>query len=401
MIKRLRFKFICVNMVIVTVMLCVILGMVMHFTAQTLEMQSVSMMRTLASDPFQLGILGKNPQGVRLPYFAVQVGRRGELIAAGGGYFDLSDREFLQQIVDAAHATDAETGLLEEYDLRFCKAMSPGGQSIVFADTTSEEITMRNLLYSCLFIGVVSFLLFFGVSIALSRWAVKPVEKAWEQQRQFVADASHELKTPLAVIMTNAELLQGDSYPEEDRKGFAGRILTVSYQMRTLVESLLEMARVDNGSVKMDMKRVDFSRLVRDAVLSVQLLYEERGMGLRSAIVEDVYMEGSEQHLYQVLDVLLDNALKYSTPAGEILVTLERRGHSALLRVDSPGEAISQEDLKNIFKRFYRIDRARTMNGSCGLGLSIAEGIVKAHKGNIWAESKDGTNRFYVQLPLL
>jgi len=239
---------------------------------------------------------------------------------------------------------------------------------------------------------------FFGISILLSRWVIKPVATAWDQQRRFVADASHELKTPLSVIMANAELMQNEETGEEDRAVYSGNILNMTYQMRTLVENMLEMARVDNGTVKMAFTTVDFSQLVTDAALSFQLLYEEKGMGLRCAVPEGILLKGSEQHLYQVMDVLLDNALKYSTPGSMVSVDVVKTGRSCILSVASPGEAISREDLKNIFKRFYRADKARAMNGSYGLGLSIAESIVEAHKGRIWAESGNGCNMFFVQL---
>jgi len=140
--------------------------------------------------------------------------------------------------------------------------------------------------------------------------------------------------------------------------------------------------------------------LVSDAVLSFQLLYEEKGMGLRCAAADGIQLQGSEQHLYQVMDVLLDNALKYSTPGGMVSVDLTSNGWVCILSVASPGEPISKEDLKNIFKRFYRADKARAMNGSYGLGLSIAESVVEAHKGKIWAQSESGYNTFFVQLPL-
>ena len=142
------------------------------------------------------------------------------------------------------------------------------------------------------------------------------------------------------------------------------------------------------------------SELINDAVLSFQLLYEEKRMGLRCAISNDIFVCGSAQHLYQVMDVLLDNALKYAMPNGMVSVNLTQAGRNCLLSVASPGEPISKEDLKNIFKRFYRVDKARAMNGSYGLGLSIAESIVEAHKGRIWAESKNGYNTFFVQIPL-
>ena len=401
MIKKLRIKFVCIVMAIAMLMVGGILGVVIHFTGTSMEMQSVSMMRTIAAAPFQQGNLGK-PAGdeVRLPFFAVQISSRGELITAGGGYFDLSDREYLQQIVNLALSADQESGELKEYDLRYLKSISPMGLSIVFADTATEAATIRSMVYSCLFIFVAAMLVFLGISILLSRWAIKPVAKAWDQQRQFVADASHELKTPLAVIMANAELMQNEETPEEDKKKFSENILSMTYQMRSLVENMLEMARVDNGTLKMNFAALDMSQLISDAVLSFQLLYEEKGMGLRCAVAEGICVYGSEQHLYQVMDVLLDNALKYSMPKGIVSVNLVSTGRGCVLSVASPGEPISKENLRNIFKRFYRADKARAMNGSYGLGLSIAESIVEAHKGKIWAESENGYNIFSVQLPV-
>ena len=280
MIKKLRFKFIAINMVFVTVMLCIIFGMVLYFTRHTMEIQSVNMMRQIASSQFQPGRPGDASDEVRLPFFTVMISPRGELMAADSGYFDLSDRDYLQEVINLACASKSETGTLVDYNLRYCKVMTIAGQRIVFADTTSEQATLRNLMYTCVFIGLISFIIFFGISILLSFWAVKPVEKAWGQQRQFVADASHELKTPLAVIMANAELLQNEGYEEKERSRFAECILAMSYQMRSLVESLLEMARVDNGTAKLSFTTIDFSELANDAVLSFQLLYEEKGMVL-------------------------------------------------------------------------------------------------------------------------
>ena len=400
MIKRLRIKFVLVIMAIVMVLLGCILGVVIHFTGQSMEMQSISMMRRIAASPFQQGIPGKPMDDeVRLPFFTVQISSRGELIAASGGYFDLTDREYLQEIVNRALLSEQETGKLEEHDLRYLKVVSPRGFTIVFSDTTTESSTLKHLFYSCLAIFFVAMIVFLGISILLSHWVIKPVATAWDQQRQFVADASHELKTPLSVIMANAELMQGEDLVEEDRINYSGNILSTTYQMRSLVENMLDMARVDNGTVKMNFDIVDFSQLVSDAALSFQLLYEEKGMGLRCAVPDGVQLHGSEQHLYQVMDVLLDNALKYSTPSCMVSVDLISNGKNCLLSVSSPGEPISKEDLKNIFKRFYRADKARAMNGSYGLGLSIAESIVEAHKGKIWAESEEGLNTFFVQLP--
>lgn len=398
MIRKLRIKFICIVMAIVTVLMVAVLGVVIYFTAANMQMQSISMMRTIADSPFQLGNPGKPSDEVRLPFFMVQIGPLGDMLTASSGYFDLSDRETVQQIVNEALQAESETGRLQNHQLRYLKTASPSGLTIVFSDTTNELQTLKNLIISCVFIFLAAIAVFLTVSVFLSRWAVRPVAQAWDQQRQFVADASHELKTPLSVIMANAELMQNEDTTEPDRRTYAGNILSMTYQMRSLVENMLEMARVDNGSLHMKLEPVDLSQLVSDAVLSFQLLYEERAMGLESRLAEDVRIQGSEHHLYQVLDVLLDNGLKYAAPGGPVQVTLSQTGKSCLLSVASPGEPISKEDLTNIFKRFYRADKARSMNGSYGLGLSIAQAVVLAHKGRIWATSQNGLNTFFVQL---
>lgn len=367
MIKKLRIKFVCVIMAIVMILLGTILGVVIHFTGQSMEMQSISMMRTIADRPFQQGNLGKpHDDEVRLPFFTVQISSRGELITASGGYFDLSDRDYIQEIVNGVLLSDSESGKLSEHNLRYLKSTSPRGFTIVFSDTTTETATLKNMVYSCLAVFLAAMVVFLSISIILSRWVIKPVETAWNQQRQFVADASHELKTPLAVIMANAELIQSEETSETDRKTFSQNILSTTYQMRSLVENMLEMARVDNGTLNMKFGLVDFSQMVNDAVLSFQLLYEEKGLGLRCAVQDGIMLHGSEQHLFQVLDVLLDNALKYSAPGGMVSVDLTPNGHICTLSVSSPGEPISKKDLKNIFKRFYRTDKARAMNGSYG-----------------------------------
>ena len=151
MIKKLRIKFVCVVMSIVMVLLGCILGMVIHFTGQSMEMQSISMMRAISSAPFKPGLPGKPMDDeVRLPFFIVQISNRGEMVSAGGGYFDLSDQEYLQEIVDAALLSGRDTGELQNHDLRYLKSASPRGITIVFADTTTETATLKNMAYSCL-----------------------------------------------------------------------------------------------------------------------------------------------------------------------------------------------------------------------------------------------------------
>lgn len=400
MLKKLRIKFILINMLIVTVMLSAVFGFVYHFTRVSLEDESVSMMQSIAEDPLYLMDIGEQSGSVRLPYFILKINSRGDIIAAGGGYYDLSDKSFLEELLRKALLADDSVGIINEYNLRYYRTAASGGVSIVFADTTSEKATLMSLLRILLLIGGGAFLVFLGVSALLARWAIKPVEAAWQQQRQFVADASHELKTPLTVIMTNAELLQSPDYDEQSRSGFADSILVMSKQMRGLVERLLELARADNGTNLPAFEKFDFSTAVKNAILPFEPVFFEKGIELSSDIEDGITVNGDKEHLRQVLEIFLDNAQKYASVPGSAVVRLARCGKSRCrLSVANTGDAIAPEDLKNIFKRFYRADKARSRDGSFGLGLSIAESVVLRHRGKIWAESKNGMNTFYAELP--
>lgn len=397
---------------------------------------------------------------ILLPFFRVLIDGDGKIVDMDGDYYDLTQEgseAVLEELVSAATASEEKVGDLRDYNLRYYRSggrkwsygktpdrtpvpetapaaeaasssagedapadsaggtevhapdraaeaapASTDGQIIIFMDISSEIATMQNLYRTCVIIGLGSFASFLVISIFFARWAVRPVEEAWAQQRQFVSDASHELKTPLTVILTDAEMLKSPRFDEAHKAQFVENILTMSNQMRGLVESLLQLARVDNGAIqKMPLQNIDLSRLVSDELLTFDALFFEKGLTLAEDITDGITVHGSPQHLKQVVEILLDNAQKYSAPQGTVQVTLQKSGaHHCLLSVSDPGDPIRPEDLKKIFQRFYRIDEARAMNHSYGLGLSIAENIVKNHKGRIWAESAEGINTFRVELPM-
>lgn len=402
MLKKLRMKFILINMTIVTIMLGAIFGLLYYSTSRNLERESMHMMESVAMNPNPMRprLPGKHHEDVRLPYFRVMINHTGEAIEVGGGFFDMSDGDFLRELLNVTFDTHTNTGVLKEYNLRFLLKELPMGQCIVFADMTSEQSTLRNMIRTFLMIGSAAFLVFLGISIILARWAVKPIEYAWRQQKQFVADASHELKTPLTVIQTSAELLHAPDCPEADRVPLSESILTMSSQMRGLVENLLDLARIDNGSVKEEFIITSFSDIISDVAMIFEPVFFEKGLPLRYEIEPDIQVRGIPSHLKQLICILLDNAGKYATPGGDTFVKLCCSGNKrCLLEVSNQGEPISRDDLENIFKRFFRADKVRAMNHSYGLGLSIAQSIAEEHHGKIRAGSSDGYNRFYVEIP--
>lgn len=298
-------------------------------------------------------------------------------------------------------AEQEQTGVIEDYHLRFCKIHTPMGEELVFADTSNEASVLSSLTKTCIVTGALCWVTFFGISILLAFWMVKPVDKAWQQQRQFVADASHELKTPLTVIISNAELLQLPEYNEESKACFSERILIMSRQMRGLVERLLELARADNNQTQTAFAHLNLSELTEKAVLPFEPVFFEKNLELVTDIQEGIFVEGDSQQLNQVIDILLDNAQKYAPAAGKVVLALQKKDkRHCVLSLSNACEPIEKEELNNLFKRFYRMDKARSRNDSFGLGLPIAENIVTAHHGRIRAEWRDGFITFLTELPM-
>ncbi|MBQ6798503.1 MAG: HAMP domain-containing histidine kinase [Oscillospiraceae bacterium] len=400
MIRRLRAKFICTNMALVTVTLIVIFGMVFHVTKNDLRDQNLRMMEKTAKS----AVIPKPPyepeSELKIPYFIVSVADNGLAQIICSHQFDVSDTEYVEELVCAAVSGKEHAGEIGEYNLRYFRDAAPFGTVVVFSDISGESDAIRSLLRVCTLIGLLSFALFLVISMLLARWAVRPVERAWKQQRQFVADASHELKTPLTVILTNAEMLQNEEFGEAEQRKFRDSILAVSRQMRGLVEGLLDLARVDNGAVRSSFERLNASELVEETALQFEAVYFERDLELLCEITPGIEVRGSERYLRQLIEILLDNAGKYAEGGREVTLSFQHAGRNQCrLCVSNHAAALTEQQLKDIFKRFYRVDEVRKMSGSYGLGLSIAESIVRDHQGRIWAEYENGRIRISVQLP--
>ena len=398
MIKKLRLKFILTIMVIVLVLRGLMLGMVLVSTRAQMERDNIQMMREIALRP-RVPALPADSSDMNLPFFRITVNKEGEILSCAGGYYDLSDEELLYRLIEAADSGERETGIIDSYHLRYLRHERQAENIYVFSDITSEMRALKGLITSCVLIGLAGLGLFLVVSILMSGWAVRPVAQAWEQQKQFIADASHELKTPLTVILTNAELLQSEEYGKEERSRFASSIRTMGQQMRGLVEEMLMLTRADDTTQTSSFQKIDWSNAVNESVMLFEPVFFEKGLTLKPEIENSIFVRGDGTKLRQVVEILLDNAQKYCRDKAVTTIRLSRKGRFAILEVCDEGEEISVEELKKIFRRFYRVDKARSMNHSYGLGLAIAERIVTAHKGKIWAESRNGVNTFYVQLP--
>lgn len=399
MIRKLRLKFVVVNMVIVTILLSCILGFVYSLTLIQMENKSIRTLQKKIAISYIQDSPQKGGQEYRFPYVVLQItpDHNWELIESHN--FDCSDQDFMDTIVAQALNSSKRTGNLKHHALRYCLIKYPGGDRLIFSDISREQDVMNSLMYSCLALGVVGFFLFLGISILLSYWAVKPVDEAIKQQQQFVADASHELKTPLTVIMTNAELLQNPAATEATKRRCLDGILSMSQRMKDMTNQLLQLAKLDASIPQKGLSSLNFSELVEDEILPYEPLFFEKGLTLNTDIQPEIIINGNSLQLRQLIGILLDNAQKYTTPQGTTWVELSAsRKNRCMLTVMNEGTPLSQEQCKQSFQRFYMTEASRG-GESFGLGLAIAKSITEHHKGKIWVESKEGRNLYHAEFP--
>lgn len=409
MIEKLRRQMIFMVMGVVTVLLMAIFLILYHSAVSGFETRSLEVLRsTLQQEQMPRHGAGESTGlPIRLagreerPLLVLEKQTDGTIRILKNTLYT-SEAPDTERLFSLAEVDRREFGKLSEEHLCFLKAHTAPDGSVryAFSDTYSEEQSLQRQITVSLLIGAGAFLIFLIFAVWFSGWAVKPVEEAWNRQRRFAADASHELKTPLTVIMSNAGLIAASLKPtdSEDKRRIA-YIQAEAGRMKQLVEELLFLARSDAERLTAEKTHLDLSFLIESCALNFEPVAFDQGKLIETDVEPDLMIDGEEAKLRQLAEILLDNACKYSEPGSMIRVSLKQSSEKKLrFTVTSQGTPLTKEEQKQIFERFYRADPSRGKTGGYGLGLAIAQEITRMHGGKIWAES-DGEkgNSFIVE----
>ena len=325
-------------------------------------------------------------------FYSVAFSEDNIVLAVNNGDNSVYTEEDLIKIATEVLQESKSSGRVGNLSYKICQ--KEGYFLVAFKDDTVAENSLSMLLKNILIVGGAAIIVLFFLSLYLSKRIVRPLEENDEQQKQFISNASHELKTPVAVISANAEILSRELGENE----WLANIEYENERMGELVKQLLDLSRAENKESPME--QVDFSRIATGEVLALESLAFEQGKEIQSDIEEDISLIGNASQLTQLVSILLDNAIRHST-GSKIEVELKHHGHAAVLSVENDGDEISQEKLEHLFDRFYRLDEARNSEGHhYGLGLSIAKAVAEKHGGSISASYQDGKVKFTVSLPI-
>lgn len=405
MIRKLKIKFVAINMAFISIVLIIIFISVYISTNNRIVHDSNDFMRRIVErsdyEKFPKREIGGMKRDDFMPPFTsffVELNESQSIENVIGEDIVISDESVLDTIIEYCLNSKTSNGIVHGEGLRFYKFTNGITTKIAFVDRTNEIKTLSSLIRTSLFVGFFGMLAFFTISVFLANWALKPVEESWEQQKQFIADASHELKTPLTVILTNIGIIM--SHKEDtvlSQSKWIGYVKSEAERMTTLINDMLFLAKADSEKSKLILSNLNFSDIVTGCLLTFESTIFERGKFLESDIQENIFINGEENKLKQLIMILLDNACKYSPEKSTIEIKLIQYQEKCKLTVLNRCYGISQEHLNHIFERFYRIEKSRSRyDGGYGLGLSIAQSIVNLNSGKIYAQSLDNNIVFTV-----
>ena len=305
--------------------------------------------------------------------------------------------EVLNTIVKKILSKEKRSGTVYRYKLRYL-LREEGQKTLILGDYQRELNMLNKQALSTALLALVLILLFLPLDYFFSSWAIRPSVQAMEKQKQFISDAGHELKTPLAVIAANLSLLEDQNLAPETGD-FIQNIAVMSKKMQGLVEKLLQLSRLEQQVFTYG--EMDYSRRVAEICLQMEALFFEEGIELEVDLEQNIVLKHAiESQVEEVLRIFLDNGRKYADKPSTLFVKLYREKNMAILSVDSAGRSLGKEEFEKIFSRFTRLDEARSQSESFGLGLSIAKEIAANHKGKIYGYGKNGRNCFVLALPL-
>ncbi len=334
--------------------------------------------------------------------FVLLTSPAGELTVRSQLSLDASVYREAQQTAEAAKR-ESGRAVLDGSPWAYLVQQTAEGELIAFTNISTQRKFLLSLIYTFAAVAAVMLVVLYFVSRYFANRSIRPVREAFDKQRQFIADASHELKTPLAVINTNSDVLlaHADDTIASQAK-WLQYIKSETTRMAKLTNDLLYLTEMDDVRPRVLFSRFNLSEAVETALLPMEAVIYERELALEYEIEPGLTVFGSGEQITQVAMILLDNAVKYANPRGRIALSLHKQHGAAVLAVTNTGEGIAPEHLPRVFDRFYRTDASRSRKqGGYGLGLAIARSIVEQHKGRIAVKSVPGeSTTFSVQLPL-
>ena len=400
MIKKTQYKFIAITLCALSLVLALILGVLnicvyaaIIFNGRE-NIEHIKDRRGFIYSEEEFGDYPVNPDfdfenmaepGNKVAYMYIRINNKGAASPfITTNMSDTYSADDIYYIADILRQSGVNKGI---YRSLMYEVVDDGLYTVVIVIDVSADLALMQSVFRISVVTVICSLVFvFIFSYYLSKWAIQPVKTAFENQRRFISDASHELKTPLTVISANADVLES----EIGENKWLENIKSQSEVMSSLVYDLLDLAKMDETKEQLIFSEFDLSNVVLSKSLEFECTAFESGKTFEQNITENIRYKGNEDSIRHLVSILIDNAIKHSDENGIVRVALTKSGNKNIFQVYNTGNGIKNSEKDKIFNRFYRSDESRSkVTGGYGLGLSIAKSIVDAHKGTISVDGEE------------
>lgn len=403
MISKLRRKFIIISMVSVTAVLVMLIALINIFNFQNVIRDADDVLNILTANegmfppddaprPFDGGGDGRRKDHMspemrfEARFFTIVFDKSGNVVMVDTGKIAAVDSAEAMSLGGKIYKSGRTTGFVGDY--RYRRTDKDDVTLVIFYDCGRSLDNARSFLGNSTAISVIGLLIVFALIAVFSKAVVKPVAEAYEKQKRFITDAGHELKTPLAVINADCDVIGMENGNSE----WLDDIRKQTEKLTGLTDRLIYLAKTEEGT-KSRMVKIDFpiSDVVAEEVESFRGLAKSNGKSIETGIASGLSYNGDQKAITELVSILMDNAIKYSPEGSTVKAGLQKSGSKLLLSVsNATTEPLSGHDREHIFDRFYRTDESRNSEtGGHGIGLSIAKGITESHGGKIYAEGND------------
>lgn len=395
MLKKLRIKFIIVSMIAMLFVLTAIISFINIRNYENINETADRTLEVLKEND------GKFPMGKKEPpkdispeapyetrYFTVTFNNKGEIIAIDTKNIVAIGDDAVKEYAKKLYSKDKKEGFIENY--KYVETTTKDDNTMyIFLDCSKSLKTFHEFLRASIIISILGLFVVLILVVIFSKIIMKPVAETYQKQKQFITDANHELKTPLTIINASCEILELEMNNLENE--WTNTIKKEVSKLTELTNKLVFLSKMDEENHKIAMTDFSLSEVIEEVMKPYYALAQSKGKKITASIEANVTLNGDMEMIKQALNLLLDNAIKYSDEEGNINVILTKTGRNKKIVISNTTNGIPKGDLSQLFERFYRLDKSRNSEtGGHGIGLSVVQSIINLHKGKIVANSNDG-----------